>query len=344
MLKIVYLSRNISKIFNNQYVSSSYQQDVINELSNNSNLYNYGPGYKDFNIKDNLEDIIKKSSFNPDAIVFGHNWLSDDDNSNSISLMDDLSFKNLEIPKILILNKEYVNLERKLKYIKNIKFDFVLSHHHEVEKYGKLTNLKFIFWPFACHKERFLYKDEKKDIDLFFSGVLQNQYKHAYQSNFRLDCLNQIYHTLLDQRILKKKKFKKYDIIWNSVPRTIKGRMLKWILGERLFSYDDYAEFIKRSKIVINSPSPVGLISPRYFECMLSKSLIFCENSNLYTNIFKKNFFVFLNDKGDDLEEKLSFYLNNTSDYNDKIEEAFNEVLSNHTWKNRIDKLLTLIN
>ena len=84
----------------------------------------------------------------------------------------------------------------------------MLSHHHEVEKYRKLTNLKFIFWPFACHKERFLYKDEKKDIDLFFSGVLQNQYKHAYQSNFRLDCLNQIYHTLLDQRILKKKKFK----------------------------------------------------------------------------------------------------------------------------------------
>lgn len=120
--------------------------------------------------------------------------------------------------------------------------------------------------------------------------------------------------------------------------------MLKSILRERLFSYNDYAAFIKRSKIVINSPSPVGLISPRYFECMLSKSLIFCENSNLYTNIFKKDFFVFLNDKGDDLEEKLSFYLNNMSDYNHKIDEAFNEVLLNHTWKNRIDKLLDLIN
>ena len=43
--------------------------------------------------------------------------------------------------------------------------------------------------------------------------------------------------------------------------------------------------------------------------------------------------------KGMILKKKLSFYLNNTSDYNDKIEEAFNEVLSNHTWKNRIDKL-----
>ena len=168
MLKIIYLSRNISKIYRNQYVSASYQQDVINELSDNSNLYNYGPGYEDFNLKDNIKDIIKKSNFNPDAIIFGHNWLSDDDKSNSISLMDNLSLKNLEIPKILILNKEYVNLERKLKYIKNIKFDFVLSHHHEVEKYKKQTGSKFIFWPFACHKERFLTNNKKRILIYFF--------------------------------------------------------------------------------------------------------------------------------------------------------------------------------
>ena len=120
MFKIIYLSRNISKIYSNQYVSASYQQDVINELSDNSNLYNYGPGYEDFNLKDNIKDIIKKSSLNPDAIIFGHNWLSDDDKSTSISLMDNLTLTNLNIPKILILNKEYVNLERKLEYIKRL--------------------------------------------------------------------------------------------------------------------------------------------------------------------------------------------------------------------------------
>tara|TARA_Y100000590_G_scaffold453161_1_gene597709 strand:- start:2526 stop:3560 length:1035 start_codon:yes stop_codon:yes gene_type:complete len=344
MLKIIYLSRNISKIYSNQYVSSSYQQDVINELSNNCNLYNYGPGYKDFNIKDNIEDIIKKSSFNPDAIVFGHNWLSDDDRSISISLMDNLSLMNLNIPKILILNKEYVNLKRKLEYIKNIKFDFILSHHHEVENYKKQTNLKFIFWPFACHKERFLSRDDKKEVDLFFSGILQNQYKHAHQSEFRLNCLNQIYHTVFDHPLLKRRKFKKYNIIWNSVPRTLKGRILKKILGERLFDYDDYAKLIKGSKIVINSPSPIGLISPRYFECMLSKCLIFCEESNLYNNIFDKDSFVILHENAEDLEEKLIFYLNNPKHYEKKTNDAFNEVLSKHTWKNRIDKLLDLIN
>ena len=47
--------------------------------------------------------------------------------------------------------------------------------------------------------------------------------------------------------------------------------------------------------------------------------------------------------KKNDLNEKLNFYLNNMSEYNNKIEEAFNEVLLNHTWKNRIDKLLSLI-
>ena len=344
MLKIIYFSKNISKIFFNQYVSSSYQQDVIDELSNNCNLYNYGPGYKDFNKEDTIEDIISKSSFHPDAIIFGHNWLSDDDISNNFSLMDNLNFKNLNIPKILIINKEYANLKRKLEYIKNSKFDFILTHHHDVEKYTEQTNVKFVFWPFACHRERFLATDEKKNIDLFFSGVLQNQYKHAFQSTFRLNCLRQIYFTVLDQPIFKKKKFKNYNVVWNSVPRTFAGRILKKVFRERLFDYDEYAKFIKSSKIVINSPSPGGLISPRYFECMLSKSLIFCENSNLYTNIFKKNFFIFLNEKGNDLNEKLNFYSNNTSEYNNKIEEAFNEVLSSHTWKNRIDKLLTLIN
>ena len=75
--------------------------------------------------------------------------------------------KNLNIPKILLLNKEYVNLNKKLQYIKDVKFDFVLSHHHDVEKYSNETNLKFVFWPFACHKERFLANNEK-NIDLFF--------------------------------------------------------------------------------------------------------------------------------------------------------------------------------
>ena len=55
MKNIIYLSRNISKIFYHQYVSSSYQQDVIDELSYNCNLYNYGPGYSDFDMNDNVE-------------------------------------------------------------------------------------------------------------------------------------------------------------------------------------------------------------------------------------------------------------------------------------------------
>ena len=144
--------------------------------------------------------------------------------------------------------------------------------------------------------------------------------------------------------MIRRRKFKKYNIVWNSVPRTVKGRILKKILGERLFDYDDYANFIKRSKVVINSLSPVGLISPRYFESMLAKNLIFCEESELYKNIFSKNFFIYINDKHNDLEEKLKFFLNNRSEYNKKINEAFNEVLLNHTWKNRVDKLLSLIN
>ena len=63
----------------------------------------------------------------------------------------------------------------------------------------------------------------------------------------------------------------------------------------------------------------------------------------IFIKIFSKKFIYFLNEKGNDLNEKLNFYLNNMSEYNNKIEEAFDEVLLNHTWKNRIDKLLSLI-
>ena len=64
LLKIIYLSRNISKIYSNQYVSSSYQQDVINELSNNCNLYNASPIYFNPNLKTPwtiIGSVLKKS-------------------------------------------------------------------------------------------------------------------------------------------------------------------------------------------------------------------------------------------------------------------------------------------
>ena len=344
MLNIIYLSKNISSSIQRDYVSASYQQNVIDELSLKSNLFHYGPGYKYFDIDDQLENIIQKSSFSPDLLIFGHNWLKDAPNEIFNSLMPNLNVKDTRLTKIGILNKEYSNLRNKLSYYKKNKFNLIFSHHHENDIYEAEMGINCVFWPFACNYKKFEKKDNTKETDIFFSGVLKNTTKYANQSDFRINCLNKIFINFFDEPIKRKKKFEKYNVIWNSVPRNTIGRILKSALGRRLFDYEDYPNFIKNSKIVINSLSPKGLVSPRYFETMLSKSAVFCESSILYKNIFDKNYFFEIDSDAENFEEKVFYYLDNFSKYESVLNEASDYVKNNHTWEIRISQMLKAIN
>ena len=88
------------------YKSASYQQDVISEIKNQSEVFFYGKGFNDFSINDNIDDVKNKAPFNPDVIIQGHSWLSDDADSK-IELYPQISLKKINIPKVIILNKEY---------------------------------------------------------------------------------------------------------------------------------------------------------------------------------------------------------------------------------------------
>ena len=59
------------------YKSASYQNDVIRHTCTNNEVFLYGPGYQNYNINDNINDIITKSNFTPDVIILGHVWLND---------------------------------------------------------------------------------------------------------------------------------------------------------------------------------------------------------------------------------------------------------------------------
>ena len=114
-------------------------------------------------------------------------------NNNSIINRFKLN-KNLSIPKIFILNKEYVNLNFKLNFIKENKFDLCITHHHNYKLYSKLTNTKFIFLPFAINKDIFLNKkNSSKKYDLFFSGILQNLNKNADQNDIRVKIMKKLF-------------------------------------------------------------------------------------------------------------------------------------------------------
>ena len=119
-----------------KYEAASYQNDVINSFKYESNLYLYGPGFINYNIEDDIREIIAKSSFVPDLIILGHSWLGDKD-SIDIDFHPNLKINTVKVPKFAILNKEYVNLNEKLNYIKKNKFDFCFTHHHDIEYYRK---------------------------------------------------------------------------------------------------------------------------------------------------------------------------------------------------------------
>ena len=111
----------------------------------------------------------------------------------------------------------------------------------------------------------------------------------------------------------------------------------------RYLSHNEYAKKIKSSKIYLNTLSPFGLISPRFFECMSSRALVFCEESELYSNVFDKNLFVTFKKDLSDFDEKLNYYLINKNERKSIINRAEIEVKKNHTWKIRISFLLNKI-
>ena len=48
----------------------------------------------------------------------------------------------------------------------------------------------------------------------------------------------------------------------------------------------------QKSKIFINTLSPAELVSPRFYECMASKTLVLCEKSNIYKKFFPEGTYV----------------------------------------------------
>ncbi|MBT4722696.1 glycosyltransferase, partial [Candidatus Falkowbacteria bacterium] len=216
--------------------------------------------------------------------------------------------------------------------------------HHDIKKYTESTNIEFNFWPFAFDSDKFSCTEEK-NVDIGFSGVLQNLNKNADQSDIRVRIMNHFFHTLYDIPLAKKQSFKNIKIFWNSIPRNKSGRLLSKILGKqhRYLDSKRYVETLCQTKIYINTLSPMGLISPRFFESMASGALVLCEESSLYSNIFPKDVYVTFKNDLSDFEEIVNTLLTNKTKQDKIIDKAFRLVYKEHTWENRVSSLLNLI-
>ena len=327
------------------YRSSHYQIDVIEEVTRQANVYFYGPGYPRYNKKDSIKDVIIKSQMQPDCIIMGHKWLEDRD-GEEVDLHPALELDRSSVPKIAILNKEYTNLYKKLEFIKRNKFDHGFTHHHDTDKYKKLTEIPFEFWPFAVSHYRLkdFASEKERQIDIGFAGILQNQNTNANQSDVRVEILKKFFYAPFDIPVINKRSYREYNVFWAGIPRKKSWQRLAHLLQIRQFlPPKEYYEVLHNSKSFINSLSPMGLIGPRYYDIMASKCLLLCIKTPLYSNIFPINNFVEFRPDLKDFDEKVVYYLNNKQERLKIVEKAYHDVLENHTWEKRVKFLLNVL-
>lgn len=337
MIKVLYLSNSLSEI-----KSANYQYEIYRELKNHYNISLVEVNkYSSKKIKEILISKIK----NFELIIVGHSFLGDKE--GEISKHHNINLSDFKKPIIFFLNKEYVNLNNKLNWIKKNKPALVLTHslkfYHKYKSYK--NSYKISYLPFAADHNLFTCNSLiNKDIDLSFSGILKNSNKNSNQSDYRVKIMNELFFTFSDIPLIKKKSYKEFKIFWNSIPQNKYIYHLSRIFGKYKFlDIKKYALIQKRSKSFLNTISPYGIISPRYYENLFSKSLIFSEESRYLEEANLKNLVITFKNIYD-FREKFLFYLNNKNQRNQIIEKSFKEGNKLHTWEKRINYLEKLIN
>ncbi len=326
------------------YQGANYQLDFINYLKKKHKLYFYGPGFDIYSEDKNLDDVLSIFDNKPDIIFVGHSWLNDK-YGKSVELKNNIDLSKTKLLKLFFLNKEYVNLEKKLDYCNKNNFDICFTHHHNFNEYTKKTNTNFHFIPFAFDKDKFkkIDKNYQKYYDIGFSGIVQNSNINSGQTDIRRRITKKLYYSLFDIPFIKKRK--NLNIFWNIIPQNnISKKISQFFKIYKYYSVDQYIKRILMSKIYINTLSPYQLISPRYFETLASGTILLCQESEIYKQLFKDDFeyFTFRNDL-QDFDTKINYILNDYKRLESIINRNKVNVYEKHSWENRVISITKII-
>ena len=331
------------------YNSAFYQSDIVRELQNENKLFFYGPGYLNYDKKNNAQDILNKFKSKIDLIIFLHNSVDDNGKIEFFPI-----FSKVKIKKIYFINKEYKNLQYKLNFCKKNNIDLIVTHHHDYQKYQIETNIKTIWMPFAVnsnyYKKNYI-KFKDRPIDIFTSGIVENKtQKGAYKFD-RLRLAKNFYNFILGVPIKKRKKFSNLNIIlafdysnYSFFRKTLCMLRFKSLnFGKK--DTNDYYEHLYNSKITYTTLSSLDLIPPKIYESMISGCLTFINSSIIYDDKklnIKDKIIEFSNEK--DFISKINYYLNKPEESQLIIDKAVKFVERNHTWKQRIKNLIKEFN
>ncbi len=258
-----------------------------------------------------LENSLKKkiciNSGNPDALVFGLNWLR---KSYVYNIPANVLW-------ICFVHKIGMNWRRKKRFLR--KCDLVLS------PVPKLP-IEYELFKYAADPEIFKPRNIKRVYDFGFSGALHNK-KDYPENTFRVPNLREKV-----QDLLKGTKWKCF----------LNGSDFR---ERRIEDYEEYAKKISQSKVWLATTGPDGDVGPRYYEVWASKALLFCDKvPDEYRDTFRDgvNCIEFADDLSDFIP-KLRYYLENEAERKTIVNNAYDDFVAGHTWSKRAEELCCII-
>ena len=338
-MNVIVLGKNIHS------TSGYYHTDWLEALSNEFNVFFYGPNFPLYNKKDDITDVISKSSLGNklDGIIVSSNWDNEITN-NTVDPHPNIKLKNLKnIFKVYFINKEYKKLDLRFRYIKENNFDLVCSVLKNSKEWEKKIGRPVFHLPFGVNLARFKYHSNKK-YDFGFTGSVHKNYINSRYNVknwiFNKDHINKksnLNFFGLENKQILSSKYNKLKIYWDEYgSRNLIGK-------SRLPVGKKYAKFLSLFKGFLNTKSAMGIVNTRFYELMSSKSLIVCpKDENNYDDLLYDGvncvFFDNYNDFNNILLNKLQ-----DEEYVSRITNNAFKKISNHTYESRIKKLRNYI-
>lgn len=333
-MTLLYLSPNMA-----EYAWASYQQDVMAELARQAAVSFYGPGFPGYRPDRTLAEVVGAMPEPPSHVIVGHAWLNDNP-ALTLDAHKHFGLARSPAPVVMILNKEYARLDEKLAWAREAGVARIFSHHHDAPGWADRAGALCEFWPFAADHRRFFSDGRAREYDLFFSGILQNA--PVGQSDLRARIMTALFRCEGDLPIRKRAEFDRLNIFFNALPRDPAEREAAERKGfYRRLSDSEYASTMRRSRLVINTRSPAGLVSPRTFEAMLSGSLLLAEHNPAHRTILGEHTPAEFENERDCIG--LALQLLDDPESASRAERARLHAFEHHTWAARITTMLDRI-
>ena len=304
-----------------RYVSAYYQHQFTVALMRAHRVFRYGKALEGYDTTHTIRDVLNLCPFEPDLICFAAGWETENYTPDEFDPYPSIHVGDVDIPSVLVLNKEYSELEGKLQFIRDNRIRLVFTVHHHYRRWAEQTGVPFIHFPFAVDEKMFRDYGEKKSYGLGFSGNLHSQWT---------DVRTRIKDHIFLKWPIKRPRYWRTRLFWSERTR---------IPGLRLPSGEAYVRLMNRSKIWLSTPSAIDIVGTRFYEVMAVKTLLFCNRSPAYDGLFEEGVHCVMFDPDlSDFDDMLFHYLEHEDERWQIVEAGYENVLKNHTWERRIEQ------